>query len=222
MMYEYKYPRPALTADGVVFALERESIDVLLVQRRNDPYRGQWAFPGGFAEEGETIEQTVARELMEETHLEDLDLRQFHTFSRPGRDPRGWTVSVAFLACINRNQMEAVKGGDDAMQARWFPLDELPSLAFDHEEIFHAALAELKRLVKSEPLAFSLLNPIFTFDDIDTLFSTLIGEDMDVFEWFSRMKKEGFVKVHNEDIPSYIFDRKAYNKRAADADLHFL
>jgi 8-oxo-dGTP diphosphatase len=221
-MFEYKYPHPALTADAVVFALDRESVDVLLGQRRNDPYRGQWAFPGGFAEEGETIEQTAARELKEETRLDGLDLRQFHTFSRPGRDPRGWTVSVGFLGCVNRNQMEAAEGGDDALQARWFPLDELPSLAFDHAEIFHLALAELKRLIHCEPLAFSLLNPIFTFDDADTLFSTLIGEDMDVFEWLSRMRKEGLVKVHNEDIPSYIFDRKAYSKRSADAEVRFL
>ena len=118
--------------------------------------------------------------------------------------------------------MRAVLGGDDAAQAHWFPLDELPTLVFDHEEIFRAALAELKNLMFSEPVAFSLLNPIFTSDDVDILFSNLIGEDIDIFKWLSRMQKEGLVKIHNKDIPSYRFDRKAYEKRTAYEKIYFL
>lgn len=139
-MYSYRYPRPALTADCVVFSTCDEGRCVLLIRRGNEPFKGCWAFPGGFAEEGETIEQTAARELQEETHLHDLPLHQFHVFSKPGRDPRGWTVSVAFWTFLDPDSKPEASGGDDAAEARWFPLTYLPPLAFDHAEILAAAV----------------------------------------------------------------------------------
>lgn len=139
-MFSYRYPRPALTADCVVFSTCDEGCCVLLIRRGNEPFKDCWAFPGGFAEEGETIEQTAARELREETHLYGLPLHQFHTFSKPGRDPRGWTVSVAFWTCLDPTLKTQALGGDDAAEARWFPLADLPELAFDHAEILAAAV----------------------------------------------------------------------------------
>lgn len=133
-MPTYKYPRPAVTADIVLLA----EGSVLLIERGNDPYKGCWAFPGGFLEEGETIDECARRELREETGLDIGGLRQAGVFSRPGRDPRGWTVTVAFVAELPSRP--AASAGDDAARARWFALNALPPLAFDHSEILQSIL----------------------------------------------------------------------------------
>ena len=132
MSYTYEYPRPAVTADCVVIAREKEP-KVLLIQRGNEPFKGCWAFPGGFMNMDETTEQCAIRELEEETGLKVTKIKQIGAYSKVDRDPRGRTVTVAYLAIINK--IEAVKGLDDAAMAQWFPLSDLPKLAFDHEEI---------------------------------------------------------------------------------------
>lgn len=208
--YNYKYPRPALTTDCVLLRLFRDDVKVLLIQRRNPPFKGRWAFPGGFVNENETVEEGAARELKEETLLSDVDLHQFHTFSAPGRDPRGWTVTVAFFACLRRDlEMEAV-GSDDAGLAQWFSLKDMPELAFDHQEILERALTEIRCRMITEPLAFSFLNPVFTFDDADTLLSNLFGADADAFAWLKMLREKNLILVHNVDIPSYMFNHKAF------------
>lgn len=141
-MYTYHYPRPALTADCVLFSFKGNYGYVLLIERKNPPYAGHWAFPGGFVEEGESAEEAARRELREETGLYVDTLSQFHTFSRPGRDPRGWTVSVAFVAVVDCELLLPI-GGDDASNAQWFSLDKVPPLAFDHAEILQKALEEV-------------------------------------------------------------------------------
>jgi len=141
-MYTYKYPRPALTADIVLF--DNEGKKVLLILRGNDPFKGCWAFPGGFFDmEDADIEHTAARELMEETGLSDIPLQMVTVASREGRDPRGRTVSVAFMGQVDPATVSP-KGGDDAREARWFSLEELPPLAFDHSEILAQAIALLR------------------------------------------------------------------------------
>ena len=132
MSYTYEYPRPAVTADCVVITKEIEP-KVLLIQRGNEPFKGQWAFPGGFMNMDETTEQCAVRELEEETGLKISKIKQIGAYSKVDRDPRGRTVTVAYLAIIDK--VEAVKGLDDAAKAQWFSLSDLPKLAFDHEEI---------------------------------------------------------------------------------------
>ncbi|MBQ8098322.1 MAG: NUDIX hydrolase [Bacteroidaceae bacterium] len=209
--FQYDYPRPALTADCVVFGLDRDGVKVLLIERGRDPYVGWWAFPGGFVEENECVENCAARELREETHLDRFSLHQFGVFSREGRDPRGWTVSVAFFACM-RIDMDAsgLRADDDAARLQWFSIQDLPALAFDHAEMLQCALQMLRSRMMAEPLAFDFLPPVFTFEDADTLFTSLFGPDKDVFEWLERMRKAGLVRVHNEDVPSYIFEKSVY------------
>jgi 8-oxo-dGTP diphosphatase len=141
--YCYDYPRPALTADIVLFGKEKNRLHVLLIERANDPFKGAWAFPGGFMDEDETIEACAARELKEETGLTGISLEQFHVFSEPGRDPRGRTVSVAFIAFIPMDIHQG-KAGDDAANVGWFPVDSLPELAFDHDQVMKIALKALE------------------------------------------------------------------------------
>ena len=138
MSYTYKYPRPAVTADCVVIA--QATREVLLIQRGIEPFKGCWAFPGGFMNMDETTEQCAVRELEEETGLRVSSLRQIGTYSKVDRDPRGRTITVAYLALIDAPV--SVKGQDDAAQAQWFPLSALPPLAFDHAEIMQDAISQ--------------------------------------------------------------------------------
>ena len=139
-MFTYDFPRPALSTDVALISGERSDLSVLLIRRRFDPFAGHWALPGGFVEEGERIEDAARRELSEETGiLWTRSLSEVGTFGEPGRDPRGWTVSVVWAAHVGEDPLPA-KGGDDAEEAAWFRVSELPRLAFDHGEIFSVVL----------------------------------------------------------------------------------
>ena len=142
MNYTYKYPRPAVTADCVVMTKEAMP-KVLLIERGNDPFKGCWAFPGGFMDVDETTEQCAIRELKEETGLVVEKVLQIGAYSKVDRDPRGRTISVAYLAIIDKPV--DVTGQDDAAKAQWFPIDVLPPLAFDHEDIMRDAIALYKK-----------------------------------------------------------------------------
>ena len=144
MAFTYKYPRPALTADCVVIT-KGEMPKLLLIQRGEEPYKGQWAFPGGFMEMDETTEQCAIRELKEETGLELSELHQIGAYSKVDRDPRGRTVTVAYLAVVDSTI--AVERQDDAAKAEWWPLTTPPPLAFDHEDILKDAKALYDRII---------------------------------------------------------------------------
>lgn len=146
MEYTYKYPRPAVTADCVVITREAEP-KVLLIQRGADPYKGCWAFPGGFMNMDETTEQCAIRELEEETGLKVTTIQQIGAYSKVDRDPRGRTITVAYLAIIDKPAQ--VTGQDDAAKAEWFPLSALPELAFDHADIMADAINSFHLLRKS-------------------------------------------------------------------------
>ena len=137
MEYTYKYPRPAVTADCVVMTNEPLP-KVLLIQRGADPFKGAWAFPGGFMNMDETTEQCAIRELEEETGLKVTTVHQIGAYSKVDRDPRGRTITVAYLAIID--SPKKVIGQDDAAKAEWFPITELPHLAFDHYDIMQDAV----------------------------------------------------------------------------------
>ena len=146
MEYTYKNPRPAVTADCVVITREAEP-KVLLIQRGADPYKGCWAFPGGFMNMDETTEQCAIRELEEETGLKVTTIQQIGAYSKVDRDPRGRTITVAYLAIIDKPAQ--VTGQDDAAKAEWFPLSALPELAFDHADIMADAINSFHLLRKS-------------------------------------------------------------------------
>lgn len=135
MPYTYDYPRPMLTVDAIIYKINNNSeTELLLIKRRNAPFKDKWALPGGFVDSNEDLIDAVKRETYEETNLKDLKFMQFKAFGTPGRDPRGHTVSVVFYADIT-NTNQTVKAGDDAKEYNWFSLKNLPDLAFDHHEI---------------------------------------------------------------------------------------
>jgi 8-oxo-dGTP diphosphatase len=143
--YVYEWPRPMVTVDAAVFCFSRGKARLLLVERKKDPYQGQWAVPGGFIEMDEELEEAVARELEEETGLTEIPLEQLRTFGTVGRDPRGRQITVVFTGIAPAGRT-ALQAGDDAADARWFPIDALPvNLAFDHDRVTSVAIARLKR-----------------------------------------------------------------------------
>ncbi|SHE94600.1 8-oxo-dGTP diphosphatase [Mariniphaga anaerophila] len=132
-MYSYKYPRPALTVDALVYVKEESDIFVLLIQRGIEPFKGMWALPGGFVNMDELLETACKRELEEETGLQVKKMDQFKAFDAINRDPRHRTISVVFS--VQLPEKTDVKGGDDAASAKWFSVNNLPEMAFDHRKI---------------------------------------------------------------------------------------
>jgi 8-oxo-dGTP diphosphatase len=144
-MYTYKYPRPSLTVDIAVFREKDNQHEVLLINRKRNPFAGMWALPGGFVDMDETVETAAKRELYEETNVSGVVLKQFHVFSEIDRDPRGRTVSVVFIGFVK--EARKIKAKDDAAEASWFKLSKLPDLAFDHAKIIQ--MIKEKKLKRS-------------------------------------------------------------------------
>lgn len=167
-----EYPRPSLTADVVVLRL-RGQLEVLLIERGNPPFQGCYALPGGFVDPDEAPRDAAARELDEETGVVNLPMREIGVFGAPKRDPRGWVVTSAWLALAPAS-CEAV-AGDDAAQARWFPLTDLPELAFDHAEIIESATAQLRTLAQVDPWPLGLLGDTFRTRHARLLYNQIFG-----------------------------------------------
>lgn len=138
MPYTYDYPRPALGVDALVFAKEAGGLKILLILRKNEPFKEMWAFPGGFMDMDELIENAVYRELEEETGLSGVTLKRLDVFDGIHRDPRGRVLTVAYVGVVDKAL--PVQGLDDAAEARWFDVASLPALAFDHDLILLRAL----------------------------------------------------------------------------------
>jgi 8-oxo-dGTP diphosphatase len=147
-MPTYKYPRPMLTVDIAVFQQAADLLQVMLIQRRDQPFKDQWALPGGFIDMEETLEESAARELNEETGLVISGLEQVHTYGHPQRDPRGRVISIAFTILLSPGTEQRPRSGSDARAARWFPVTDLPGLAFDHLQIIQDAHDHIKDRVE--------------------------------------------------------------------------
>jgi len=133
MKHCYDYPRPAVTADIIILRKNNDRHFVLLIERKHPPFEGMWALPGGFLNMDETLEEAALRELQEETGITGVELKQFHTFSKVNRDPRHRTITTVFIGYADDNI--SPQAGDDAANVKWFDLNELPPLAFDHREV---------------------------------------------------------------------------------------
>ena len=186
----YKYPHPSVTADCVIFGFDGVSIKVLLIKRGIEPFKGKWAFPGGFMKIDETAEECARRELEEETGLKDASVEQFHTFSDVNRDPRERVITVAHYALV---KLSEVKGGDDAASAKWFELEIIPSLAFDHDRILRMALSRLKERICFEPIGFELLPELFSITELQNLYEAILEVKFDRRNFYNKMLKLGIL-----------------------------
>ena len=151
--YIYDWPRPMVTVDAVVFGVFQNKAKLLLINRKKEPFKGKWALPGGFVGIDEELEDAVARELAEETGLENIKLEQMHTFGKCGRDPRGRQITIAFMGIVTKGGTK-IKAGDDAAKAQWFDIEGLPKdMAFDHSDVARFGIRKLKRKKIYQPAA---------------------------------------------------------------------
>ena len=172
----YKHPQAAITADCVIFSYDGKDLLVLLVRRGQEPFKDCWALPVGIVRPEETVEEGARRELLEETSLTAEYMEQIRVFSNPDRDPRQRVVTVPFFALV---KYSPVTGGDDAAEAKWFPVDQMPDLAFDHKDIFLEAKEALKRSLYFNPVSFDLLPEKFTMPQLQRLYELILGHKFD-------------------------------------------
>lgn len=218
--YSYDYPRPAVTTDCVIFGYDGKSLKVLLVERGIEPFKGCWAFPGGFLDMNEDALTGARRELKEETGLEQAFMEQFHTFSDVGRDPRGRVITIAYYALV---KISEVKGGDDAARAEWFSLSDVPPLAFDHDRILRMATSRLRERIHFEPIGFELLPEIFTMPQLQNLYEAILEVRFDRRNFASKMQKLGILEETGDrpkdaarSVPvRYRFNRSRYEEMKA-------
>ena len=196
-MYHYKYPHPSVTTDCVIFGYDGTKLNVLLIERGIEPFKGRWAFPGGFIKMDETALMGAKRELLEETGLKDAYIRQFHTFSEVDRDPRERVITIAYYALV---RISEVKGGDDAARAKWFALDQIPSLAFDHDMILRQATAELRKQIHFEPIGFELMPEKFTMTQLQHLYEAILDVKFDRRNFCNKMLKLGILTELEEKL----------------------
>ncbi len=182
-----------ITVDCVIFGYKEGELMIALIERKNPPFKGSWAIPGGFIEGDETVEEGAIRELKEETGIDDIYLEQFHVFSKPKRDPRGRVITVAFFALINSEQFELV-ANEDAAKAQWWSAYDLPHLAFDHALIFEKALEALRNTIRIKPIAFELLPKYFTLTQLQLLYEQIFGMKIDKRNFRKKIQKLEYIR----------------------------
>lgn len=206
--YTYDYPRPAVTTDCVVFGFDGHDLKILLIERGLEPYKGCWAFPGGFLQMDETAEQGALRELKEETGLDLRYIKQVGAFSDVDRDPRSRVITIAFYALAKKS---AVQGGDDAAKAQWFSLNDVPRLAFDHDFILRKTMQKLRQDIHFEPIGFGLLDEQFTIPELQRLYEAILGVQFDRRNFYKKMLQTGIldeVGEYREGHTSFFGDHR--------------
>lgn len=219
MAHTYEFARPALTVDIVVFALDEEDLQVMLIERDLEPFEGHWALPGGFVRVEETLEEAARRELEEETGLKDIYLEQLYTFGEIDRDPRERVVTVAYYALVNLEGHD-VHASTDARNAAWFSMNDLPELAFDHSMILDAAHERLRGKVRYQPIGFELLPDKFTLRQLQHLYEVILDRELDKRNFRKKVLAMEIVKETKEiekDVAHraaklYRFDKRKYDR----------
>lgn len=220
MTYTYPYPRPNLAVDCVVFGLdEPNNLKLMLIRRNLSPFQDQWALPGGFVRLDESVDTAARRELQEETGLQHVFLEQLYTFGAIDRDPRDRVVTVAYYALVNLKE-HSIHAATDASDATWFPINQLPTLAFDHDQIVAMAIARLKGKVRYEPIGFELLPKKFTLSQLQILYETVLGMLLDKRNFRKKILKmdllieldETQTEVAHRAARLYQFDESKYRQ----------
>jgi 8-oxo-dGTP diphosphatase len=219
MSFTYKQPHPAVTVDCVVFGYDDTDLKLLLIKRNIEPFTGKWALPGGFVRIEEDLETAARRELTEETGIARLYLEQLYTFGDPKRDSRERVISVAYYALVKLTD-HRLHAATDADDVAWFPVAELPKLAFDHEKITDAALRRLKAKVRYEPIGFELLSEKFTLGELQRLYETVLEQSLDKRNFRKKILGMGLLESldeYQQDVAHraaqfYRFNRTSYEQ----------
>lgn len=183
-----------VAVDAVVFGYEsKNNLSVLLIKRGIEPFKDQWALPGGLVLNDESLEEAVERELKEETGITIDYLEQLYTFGKPGRDPRNRVVAVTYFALVKPNHFN-IKADTDAADVQWFNLKELPKLAFDHQLVLDTAKERLKSKLSYQPIGFDLLNDEFPFSDLEHLYMTILEKEIDRRNFRKKMLSFGIIE----------------------------
>ncbi|NMC11612.1 MAG: NUDIX hydrolase [Chloroflexi bacterium] len=193
-MYSYRYPRPALTVDIVIFSLINNRLHTLLIKRANDPYAHHWALPGGFVDISEGLEEAALRELKEETNISIAFLEQLYTFGDPQRDPRGRVISVAYYTLIPKRDSPDIQSGSDASEVKWFAVNSLPELAFDHRSIIGCAIERLKCKLLQTAIGFLLMPDRFTLQEMQRTYEFILEHKLERIDFRNRMIKSGIIE----------------------------
>ena len=226
--YCYPFPKADVTVDCVVFGLDMQDkkLKVLLIERgrEGEPYFGYWALPGGFIEMDEHLGESAARELKEETGVTLSYLEQLYTFGAPGRDPRGRVVSVAYMGIVRPENVDVV-AADDAAKAQWFPVDNLPDLAFDHKRILSMAVQRLRGKLRWQPVGVWLLPETFTLASLHEVYQVILGREIPLRTFRNRIKTHvdsGVLVMYNTGLHAqrgygrppflYSFNNEAYKR----------
>ena len=178
MAYTYEYPHPAVTTDIVIFTIRQDELKVLLINRGLPPYQGMWALPGGFVNLDESLEEGARRELEEETGVSDVYLEQLYTFGEPDRDPRERVITVAYYALVPTDEID-IKAGSDAEGVSWIGMQDLPELAFDHQDILDMAYERLSAKLDYSTIAFQFMPRDFTLSELQCVYEVILREPMD-------------------------------------------
>jgi 8-oxo-dGTP diphosphatase len=186
-----------VTVDIVIFTLREGSLQVLLVKRGVPPFEGQYAIPGGFIREDESLEEAALRELHEETGVRNVFLEQLYTFGDPKRDPRGRVITVAYYALIASDKLSLVAGAD-AAEAQWFPASSVPPLAFDHKSILDYALERLRNKLEYTTVGFQLLAEKFTLGELQAVYEAILGRPLDKRNFRRKLALLGILKPLRE------------------------
>jgi 8-oxo-dGTP diphosphatase len=187
-----------VTVDTVAFAVQQDALEVLLVKRKYDPFKNSWALPGGFVtDEDDTVDQAAARELLEETNVGNVYLEQLYTFGDKGRDPRGRTITVAYLALLRQEELE-LRASSDASGVAWWPVMDLPELSFDHKDIVTYAHQRLKYKIEYSQAAFMLLQSKFRLRDLQSVYEAVLGRSVDNRNFRKKFLNTGVLHELNE------------------------
>jgi len=216
-----------VTSDCVVFGFEGDELKVLLLKREKSPYKGKWALPGGFIRKNETADACAKRILKEKVGLNEIYMEQLFSFTALKRDPRDRVLSIGHFALINQKLYNAV-AGRDAMEVRWFKLDEIAGLAFDHNAIIEMAVSRLRNKINYQPIGFELLNEKFTLSQLQRLYESILGYEIDKRNFRKKILLMGLLKRTKEKEKNvshkaaffYMFDAVAY-QRLTKKGFHF-